>query len=86
VWVIPTNRATFQPFRTGIALVKTLHELYPGKFQFQPGAPSFFDQLAGTDMVRKSILDGKSVSDIERQSQPGLDAFMKVRARYLIYP
>jgi uncharacterized protein YbbC (DUF1343 family) len=85
VWVIPTNNKTFQPFRTGIALVKTVHDMYPDKFEFRPGAPSFFDQLAGTDSVRKGILDGKSVSDIERQWQDGLDAFMHVRARYLMY-
>ena len=85
VWVIPTNSKTFQPFRTGIALVKTVHDMYPDKFEFRPGAPSFFDQLAGTDSVRKGILGGKSVSDIERQWQDGLDAFMQVRARYLMY-
>ena len=85
VWVIPTNSNTFQPFRTGIALVKTVHDMYPDKFEFRPGAPSFFDQLAGTDSVRKGILDGKSVSDIERQWQDGLNAFMHVRARYLMY-
>ena len=85
VWVIPTNSKTFQPFRTGIALVKTVHDMYPDKFEFRPGAPSFFDQLAGTDSVRKGILDGKSVSDIERQWQDGLNAFMHVRARYLMY-
>ena len=86
VWVIPTDRTTFQPFRTGIALVKTVHELYPDTFEFSPGAPRFFDQLAGTDSVRKGILDGKSIRDIERQWQQGLDAFKQLRARYLIYP
>jgi uncharacterized protein YbbC (DUF1343 family) len=86
IWVIPTNNMTFQPFRTGIALVKAVHELYPDMFEFSPGAPHFFDQLAGTDNVRKGILDGKSVSDIERQWQYGLDAFRPMRAQYLIYP
>jgi uncharacterized protein YbbC (DUF1343 family) len=86
VWVIPTNSATFQPFRTGIALVKAIHGMYPDKFEFRSGAPSFFDQLAGTDTVRKGILDGKAVSEIEAQWQPELDAFMQLRARYLIYP
>jgi uncharacterized protein YbbC (DUF1343 family) len=85
VWVIPTNSKTFHPFRTGIALVKTVHDMYPDKFEFHPGTPAFFDQLAGTDSVRKGILEGKSVSDIERQWQPELDAFMSLRARYLIY-
>jgi uncharacterized protein YbbC (DUF1343 family) len=86
VWVIPTNTEIFQPFRTGIALVQTVHKLYPNKFEFSPGTPQFFDQLAGTDSVRKGILDGQSISDIERQWQQGLDAFRQSRARYLIYP
>lgn len=85
VSVIPTNSKTFLPFRTGIAMMKTVHDMYPGRFEFRPGAPSFFDQLAGNDTVRKGILDGKAVSDIERQWQPGLEAFMHARARYLIY-
>lgn len=86
VWVIPTNIEIFQPFRTGIALVQTVHKLYPDKFEFSPGTPQFFDQLAGTDSVRKGILDGQSIGDIERQWQQGLDAFRQSRARYLIYP
>jgi uncharacterized protein YbbC (DUF1343 family) len=86
VRVIPTNTEIFQPFRTGIALVQTVHKLYPDKFEFSPGTPQFFDQLAGTDSVRKGILDGKSIGDIERQWQQGLDAFRQSRARYLIYP
>jgi uncharacterized protein YbbC (DUF1343 family) len=86
VWVIPSNSTTFQPFRTGIALVKAVHDLYPDTFEFRAGTPSFFDQLAGTDTVRKGILDGKTVSEIEAQWQPGLDAFRQLRARYLIYP
>jgi uncharacterized protein YbbC (DUF1343 family) len=86
VWIIPTNSTTFQPFRTGIALVKAVHDLYPNKFEFRAGTLSFFDQLAGTDTVRKGILDGKAVSEIEAQWQPGLDAFRQLRARYLIYP
>jgi uncharacterized protein YbbC (DUF1343 family) len=86
VWVIPTNTEIFQPFRTGIALVQTVHKLYPDNFEFSPGTPQFFDQLAGTDSVRKGILDGQSIGDIERQWQQGLDAFRQSRARYLIYP
>jgi uncharacterized protein YbbC (DUF1343 family) len=86
VWIIPTNSTTFQPFRTGIALVKAVHGMYPDKFEFRAGTPSFFDQLAGTDTVRKGILDEKAVSEIETQWQPGLEAFRQLRARYLIYP
>ena len=29
-----TDRDAFQPFRTGLAVVKTLHDLYPQQFRF----------------------------------------------------
>ena len=85
VWVIPTDRKTFMPFRTGIALVKAVHDLYPDQFRFREGVPSFFDQLAGTDAVRKGIIAGQDVMTIEQQWQARLTEFRKVRARYLIY-
>jgi uncharacterized protein YbbC (DUF1343 family) len=85
VWVIPTDRRTFMPFRTGVALVKAVHDLYPGQFQFGAGEPAFFDLLAGTDAVRKGILVGQDVESIEQQWQARLAGFGAMRARYLIY-
>lgn len=85
VWVIPTDRRTFMPFRTGVALVKAVHDLYPGQFQFGAGEPAFFDLLAGTDAVRKGILAGQDVESIEQQWQGRLAGFGEMRARYLIY-
>lgn len=85
VWVIPTDRRTFMPFRTGVALVKAVHDLYPGQFQFGAGEPAFFDLLAGTDAVRKGILAGQDVESIEQQWQARLAGFGEMRARYLIY-
>jgi uncharacterized protein YbbC (DUF1343 family) len=85
VWVIPTDRRTFMPFRTGVALVKAVHDLYPGQFQFGAGEPAFFDLLAGTDAVRKGILAGQDVESIEQQWQARLAGFGAMRARYLIY-
>jgi uncharacterized protein YbbC (DUF1343 family) len=78
VWVIPTDTRTFRPFRTGVALVKAVYDLNPDRF-------AFFDQLAGTDAVRKGIIAGQDVEAIEAQWRAKLDNFGKVRARYLIY-
>lgn len=85
VWVIPTDRNSFMPFRTGVALVKAVHDLYPGQFQFSAGDPAFFDLLAGTDAVRKAILAGQGVENVEQQWQARLAGFGEMRARYLIY-
>lgn len=85
VRIIPLDHRKFLPFRTGMELVKAVHDLYPDKFRFREGAPGFFDQLTGTDAVRKGIIAGQEVPVIERQWQARLAAFNKVRARYLIY-
>lgn len=47
--------------------------------------PDFFDKLAGTDSLRKSILDGKSEEQIRTSWREELEKFMEVRAKYLIY-
>ncbi len=46
---------------------------------------SFFDKLAGTDALRKQLLEGKKEDEIRKSWQPGLEKFKLVRARYLLY-
>lgn len=46
---------------------------------------SFFDKLAGTDSVRLLMLAGKSEDEIRATWQADLQAYKKMRKRYLIY-
>jgi uncharacterized protein YbbC (DUF1343 family) len=46
---------------------------------------SFFDKLAGTDSIRLQMLAGKSEAEIQASWQPELEAYKKMRKRYLIY-
>jgi uncharacterized protein YbbC (DUF1343 family) len=46
---------------------------------------SFFDRLAGTSELRQQLLEGCSAKDIKATWKPGLDKFMTVRKKYLIY-
>lgn len=46
----------------------------------------FFDQLAGTDMLRKQIIEGKTEAEIRASWQPGLNQFRSTRKKYLLYP
>ncbi|MFT3763649.1 MAG: DUF1343 domain-containing protein [Pseudoxanthomonas sp.] len=84
------DRDAFQSFRTGLAVVKALHDLYPQQFRFQsdaPGAsPGFFDKLAGNAWIREGIERGESLDAMEQHWQPGLRRFEEVRQRYLLYP
>ncbi len=84
------DREGYQPFLTGLAVVKTLHDLYPQQFRFQsdaPGAtPGFFDKLAGNAWLREMIENGDSLEAMQARWQPELRRFEAVRGRYLLYP
>ncbi len=45
----------------------------------------FFDKLAGTDVLRKQILSGKSEEEIRQSWQPALNQYRKMRLKYLLY-
>ena len=46
----------------------------------------FFDKLAGSDELRKQLISGKSEKDIRNSWKSDLEAFSKIRNKYLIYP
>ena len=48
-------------------------------------SPDFFDKLAGTDVIRKMIISGKSEAEIRAAFTPGLEAFKGKREKYLLY-
>lgn len=81
-----TDRTAFRPVRTGIAVLKALHDQHPEAFAFLPGDPPFFDRLAGIGWLRDAIDRGMPLDAIEARWQPGLEAFAPVRRRYLLYP
>ncbi|MDQ3073432.1 MAG: DUF1343 domain-containing protein, partial [Bacteroidota bacterium] len=45
----------------------------------------FFDKLAGTDKLRKQIIEGLDEKQIRASWQEGLQAYRKVRSKYLLY-
>ncbi|MBY5959337.1 DUF1343 domain-containing protein [Membranicola marinus] len=47
--------------------------------------PEFFDKLAGNDTLRKKIKEGWSYDQIEASWQDELDAYKKMRKKYLLY-
>lgn len=74
---VPTDRIT----------LRYLIELYgkmTDKSKFFTSA-AYFDRLAGTPKLREQLVAGKSEADMRASWQPGLDAYRKIRAKYLIY-
>ena len=47
---------------------------------------NYFDKLAGNSKLREQIIAGKSETEIRKSWQPELDAFKKIRKKYLLYP
>lgn len=81
-----TDRASFDPIRTGIAMIVTAKRLYPGGFAWrESAAPFFIDKLTGTDAVRLAIDAGKDVDEVIAGWAQDLTAFRAMRARYLLY-
>lgn len=47
---------------------------------------AFFDKLAGGKDLRERIIRGEDEQAIRASWQPGLQAFLRIRAKYLLYP
>jgi uncharacterized protein YbbC (DUF1343 family) len=47
---------------------------------------NYFDKLAGNTKLREQIIAGKGETEIRKSWQPDLDAFKKIRKKYLLYP
>ncbi len=46
----------------------------------------YFDKLVGNSKLREQIIARKSETEIRKSWQPDLDAFKKMRKKYLLYP
>ena len=67
------------------------YKLFPNKDSFfiQPKSKKptdyFFNKLAGSSMLIQQIISGKSEEQIRASWQPQLQAFKKIRKKYLLY-
>jgi len=86
-----TDRNSFEPVITGIAMVKVAYDLYPTEFRWKEPPYEYvydrnpFDVIAGTSSIREAIEKGSAIEDIQKNWNEGFDAFRQVRERYLLY-
>mgnify|MGYP000013442573 CR=1 FL=1 len=86
-----TDRETFKPVISGIALIKTMHDLYSDGFKWQMPPYEYvydrmpFDVIAGTTTLREQIESGASLADIAASWQAGEKDFAERRRPYLLY-
>jgi uncharacterized protein YbbC (DUF1343 family) len=87
-----TDRKRFKPFKTGVAILKAVHDTYPRDFQWNQPPYEYeevklpIDILAGTDRLRKDIESLKDLDRMEKRWKEEAKAFEKIRRKCLIYP
>lgn len=87
-----TDRRVFKPFKSAVAILKTVNELYPQDFMWRQPPYEYetaklpIDILAGTDRLRRGIEEGFSLKDMEDWWIDDCKRFHKdVRQHYLFY-
>jgi uncharacterized protein YbbC (DUF1343 family) len=77
-----TDRETFRPVTSTLAIVETVKRLYGGKFQLHG---SYFDKVMGTSEVREAIERGEATTKIVAGFEAGLAEFARQREAFLLY-
>ena len=91
VFLHVTNRQEFEPVLTGIAMIKTVFDLYPEEFEWKNTPYEYvfdrnpFDVINGSTRIRELIEQGSDLQKIKESWQVELKEFMKVRERYILY-
>ncbi|MCC6930184.1 MAG: DUF1343 domain-containing protein [Gemmatimonadaceae bacterium] len=77
-----TDRDTFQPYRTGVALLWAVYTLHADRLVWNDAA---LDRLVATPRLKALLLAGKSPREIADAWRGEVDAFRTTRERYLLY-
>jgi len=87
-----TNRDTFKPLITGIAVIRTIAGLFPKVFKWRTEPYEFvsdrpaIDLLYGHPEFRETLLNSShSLRDIENSWKADLKSFQAIRNNYLLY-
>lgn len=86
-----TDRMVFKPVRTAIALLKTIHDMYPKEFEWKkPPYEYVFDKLPidvifGNDWVRQAIEKRETLDKIIDRTESEVKEFSNTRQKYLLY-
>lgn len=86
-----TDRDSFEPALTGIAMVKVAHDMYPKEFRWKEPPYEYvydknpFDVVCGTDKLRKEIEQGSSMEQMTASWDREIREFEEIREQYLLY-
>ena len=87
-----TDRASFKPYYTTLALLAAIRELYPEQFAWRQPPYEYenerlpIDLLTGDAAIRLGLEQGRSAAELEASWQEDLNRFLEVRREFLLYP
>ncbi len=85
------DRQKFKPFKTGVAILKAIHNTYPRDFRWKEPPYEYeevnlpIDILAGSDRLRKDIESWKDLGEMETWWKEEARAFEKIRKAFFLY-
>jgi len=86
-----TDRDSFEPWMTGIAMAKFAHDMYPNDFRWKVPPYEYvfdknpFDVISGTAKIREAFEKGTELDAIVAETKAPLAGFKELRAPYLLY-
>lgn len=86
-----TDRTTFMPYRTSLALLQAVQQLYPEDFQYKDPPYEYeyeqlpMDLILGDKELRLRLEQGIPIMELEAGWQKDLDEFAALRERFLLY-
>jgi uncharacterized protein YbbC (DUF1343 family) len=86
-----TDRKRYPSVLAGIAVLRAMYAQAPARFDWKQPPYEYvhdrlpFDVIAGTERVRRQIVDGTPLAEIADGWRDGIDAFERLRQPYLLY-
>jgi len=78
--IVITDRARFEPLRTGFAIAAALRKLYPHDWEAKG-----YSRLLGNDQTLQAVLAGKTAQEVETVARDGVSEFLRKRQTHLLY-
>lgn len=85
------DRIAFNSVFTGVAMIKTAFDLYPDDFLWKIPPYEYvfdrnpFDVIAGTTKIREMFEQNASWEELKMICREGIEGYLKIREKYLLY-